>query len=144
LEFFGSLFRWVKPVIWSGAKAFGRETLRTGGKIVSDIAENKSPELSTGDTITRHVTDSTRTLISKLGGRGRKRARGPIQIQAKNYVKCQNSKEGYFLLNYISRSPPMSTGTLSVSSEFDIFAHKPIQTSVLETIETVYKTIFPV
>jgi len=33
---------------------------------------------------------------------------------------------------------------LTVSSEFDIFAHKPIQTSVLETIETVYKRIAPV
>jgi len=33
---------------------------------------------------------------------------------------------------------------LSVSSEFDIFARKPIQTSVLETIETVYKPNAPV
>jgi len=33
---------------------------------------------------------------------------------------------------------------LTGSSEFDIFAHKPIQTSVLETIETVYNTIAPV
>ena len=30
---------------------------------------------------------------------------------------------------------------LTVSSEFDIFTHKPLQTSVLETIETVYKSI---
>ena len=29
----------------------------------------------------------------------------------------------------------------SISSEFDIFAHKPIQTSVLGTIETAYKPI---
>jgi hypothetical protein len=33
---------------------------------------------------------------------------------------------------------------LTVSSEFDIFAYKPIQTLVLETIETVYKPIAPV
>jgi len=32
----------------------------------------------------------------------------------------------------------------SVSSEFDIFAHSPIQTSVLGTVETVYKPIAPV
>jgi len=32
----------------------------------------------------------------------------------------------------------------SVSSEFDIFAHRPIQTSVLGTIETAYKPIAPV
>jgi len=32
----------------------------------------------------------------------------------------------------------------SISSEFEIFAHKPVQTSVLGTIETVYKPIAPV
>ena len=33
---------------------------------------------------------------------------------------------------------------LTVSSEFNIFANKLIKTSVLETIETVYKPIAPV
>ena len=33
---------------------------------------------------------------------------------------------------------------LSVTSDFDIFAHKPIQSSILETVETVYKPIAPV
>ena len=32
---------------------------------------------------------------------------------------------------------------LIVSSDFDIFAHKSIQTSILETFETVYKPITP-
>ena len=36
-----------------------------------------------------------------------------------------------------------ATDSLTVSSDFDIFAHKPIQTSGLETIETVTKTIAP-
>ena len=40
-DFFGSLFRWVRPIVWSGVKALGRETLRTGGDILSDIGENK-------------------------------------------------------------------------------------------------------
>jgi len=35
----------------------------------------------------------------------------------------------------------MSANTVSVSSEFDIFASKPIQTSVLETAEVKYKPI---
>jgi len=38
----------------------------------------------------------------------------------------------------------MSEATVSISSEFDVFARKPIQTSVVETIETVYKPIAPV
>ena len=37
-NFFGSLFRWVRPILLSGAKAVGHETLRTGGKILTDIA----------------------------------------------------------------------------------------------------------
>jgi hypothetical protein len=40
----------------------------------------------------------------------------------------------------------MSTATeiASVSSEFDIFAHRPNQSSVLGTIETAYKPFAPV
>ena len=45
-NFLDRLFRWVKPVLWKGAKAFGRETVCTGGKSSSDIAESRSPEVS--------------------------------------------------------------------------------------------------
>jgi hypothetical protein len=38
----------------------------------------------------------------------------------------------------------MSKETVTNSSEVDIFAHKPIQKSVLQTIKTVYKPIAPV
>jgi len=76
-NYYGSLFPWVKPIFWNGAKALGRETLLTGGKILSDITEKRSPEASAGDIVTRHVTESIQNLISKLRERGRKRARGP-------------------------------------------------------------------
>ena len=96
-NFFGSLFRWVKPVLWKGAKAFGRETLRTGGKILSDIAENKSPEVSAGDIISRHVTESTQNLISKLCGRGRKRAKkNPFKNKRKRNKKAKVTKRDIF------------------------------------------------
>jgi len=49
--FFVSLFRWVRPILWRGAKAVGRESLRTGGKILTDNAENSSPELSPKDIV---------------------------------------------------------------------------------------------
>jgi hypothetical protein len=38
----------------------------------------------------------------------------------------------------------MSANVLSVSSEFDIFSSKPVQTSVLETTEVEYKPIAPI
>jgi len=37
-----------------------------------------------------------------------------------------------------------ATEVASISSEFDTFAHKPEQTSVLGTMETAYKPIAPV
>ena len=37
---FGTVFRWVRPILWSGDKAVVRETLRTCGKILTDIVEN--------------------------------------------------------------------------------------------------------
>jgi len=62
--------------MWREAKAVGRETLRTGGKILTDIAENRSPELSPKDIVFKHVTESLQNLIGNLRGGGRKRARG--------------------------------------------------------------------
>ena len=44
-SFLSGLFRFDRPILWSGAKVVGRETLRTGGKVFQDIAENKSPTL---------------------------------------------------------------------------------------------------
>jgi len=56
---------------------------------------------------------------------------------------CPGNKKGYFLIVLVSHI--ISAAEIaSVSSEFDIFAHKPVQTSVLGTIETAYKPIVPV
>jgi hypothetical protein len=75
-NFFGSLFCWVRPLLWSGTKAVGRETLRTGGKILTNIAERKPTDATTaGDIVSKHVNESAQNLISKLRGCGRKRAR---------------------------------------------------------------------
>jgi len=52
---------------------------RTGGKIITDIAKNNSPDVDAEDIISKHVgdavTDFTHRLISKLRGRGLKRVR---------------------------------------------------------------------
>ena len=67
-SFFAGLWRMVKPILWSGAKTVGRETLRTGGKILSDMADN-SDGTPAGDIVAKHA----RELIGKLKGGGRKR-----------------------------------------------------------------------
>jgi len=53
-----------------------RETLRIGGKILTNIAERRPTDATTaGDIVSKHVTEFAQNLINKLLGRGRKRAR---------------------------------------------------------------------
>jgi len=66
-----------------GAKAECRETLRTGGKILIDIAEYESPELSPKDIVSKHVTESVQNVIGSLRGGGRKRARSSVTKKTK-------------------------------------------------------------
>ena len=47
---------------------------------------------------------------------------------------------GHFLLTFI-RNLSMAAEALLVSSEFDNFAQKPVQTSVQENVETIYRPI---
>ena len=49
-SFLNGLFRLVRPVVWSGVKAVGRETLRISGRILSDLANN-----TTRDVKPRHI-----------------------------------------------------------------------------------------
>jgi hypothetical protein len=70
-SFFGGLFRTLRPYIFSASKALGREALRTGGRILTDIAEN--PQKGVKEIISKHVQDTFQTLGSKMTGRGRKR-----------------------------------------------------------------------
>jgi len=83
-NFFGSLFRWFRNILWHGAKAVCREPLRAGGKILTDIAENNSPELSPKDIVPKHVTESVQNLIGSLRGCGRKLARSVSRKKAKH------------------------------------------------------------
>jgi len=54
----------------------GRETLRTGGKILTDFAARKSTDaVSAADIVSKHVTEFAQNLINELLGRGRKSAR---------------------------------------------------------------------
>ena len=73
-----ALYRFVRPLLWTVG--------RTGGKIITDIAKNKSPDVNVED-ISKHVgdvvTESTRRLVSKLRGRGQKRVRQAMRVRKK-------------------------------------------------------------
>jgi hypothetical protein len=52
-------------VIWNIVMNLEEESMRTGGRILADIAE-KAPGTSTLDIISRHVPESTQNLVKKL------------------------------------------------------------------------------
>jgi len=74
-SFLAGQWRMVRPILWSGAKTVGRETLRTGGDILTDIARSTGDE-NPRDTISRRLNETAQNLIGKLRGRGRKRKAG--------------------------------------------------------------------
>ena len=51
----------------------GRKTLRTVGRIMTDIAERE--DVSAGDIVSKHVSKSAQILINNLRCRGSKRTR---------------------------------------------------------------------
>jgi hypothetical protein len=67
----GSLWRFVRPLLWTGAKSLGKETLETGSQLLSDLAD-KPANVSARDIITA----SAQNLVKRprgAGKRGRKR-----------------------------------------------------------------------
>jgi len=48
VSFFRGVFRFIKTLLYSGAKAVGKEALKTGSNIVTDIF-NKEPEQPVGN-----------------------------------------------------------------------------------------------
>ena len=62
-------WRWIKPILWSGAKTLGRESVRTGGRILADLAQNTNSDVTPRDIVAKHLSESVGKL---LNGRGRK------------------------------------------------------------------------
>ena len=94
-SFLSGLWRVVRPILWSGDKALGRETLRTGDDILTDIARS-SPDQNPRDIVSKHVTESTQNLIAKLRGRGRKRKRSGKTVKPRASKKPRLTKRDIF------------------------------------------------
>ena len=88
-SYLGGLWQMVTPIIWRGAKTVGRETLRTGRKILSDIAENDSSDVKPRYFVSKHA----RNLIGKIRGRCRKRQAKKTTVK-KLAVKKPNLTKG--------------------------------------------------
>ena len=70
--FFRGLFHFVKPVLYSGGKVVGKEALKTGSNIITDIL-NKEPEQPVGNIFKNRFEEAKYNLqekIKKMTGSG--------------------------------------------------------------------------
>jgi len=74
------------------AKFLGREALRTGGKILLEIADH--PQTSYQDIISKNVQETFQNLSSKMTGRGRKRKRRGSRIRRKSKRPKRTTSRG--------------------------------------------------
>jgi len=88
-SFLRGLWRTVRPVLWSSAKYLGRKALRTGGKIMTEIADNPS---QTGHILSQHATETTQNIIKKLRGGDHKRKRAASRKPPRNHHKAKRAK----------------------------------------------------
>jgi hypothetical protein len=63
-SFFKGLFRFVKPLFYSGAKA-GKEALKTGSNILTDLL-NKEPDQQIGQILKSRFDEEKDTLEHKI------------------------------------------------------------------------------
>jgi hypothetical protein len=64
-SFFRGLFRFVKPLLYSGAKAVGREALSTGSNILTDILNN-DPDQTVGTIFKKRFGEAKGNLQQKI------------------------------------------------------------------------------
>jgi hypothetical protein len=150
-SFFSGLFRAVRPILGSGA-VLGTEALRTGGRILTGIADNPT-HANVRQIISKNVTESLQNLSSKLRGQGRKRkmrvtssrkpkrAKRAAPPRIKRRRRSTKTTKRHIFLKRISNSLTMSEAPSFVGTEFDIFAPTPVQSGVEQTIDTIYKPV---
>ena len=63
------LFRFVKPLLYSGAKAVGKEALKTGSNIITDMV-NKEPKQPVSDILKNRFIEANENLEKKLKNDG--------------------------------------------------------------------------
>ena len=56
-------WRWIKPIVWSGAKTLVRESVRTGGKILADLAQNANSDVTPRDIVAKHLSESLGNVL---------------------------------------------------------------------------------
>jgi hypothetical protein len=94
----------VRPDLWRGVKAVGREA-------ATDIGDNTLPDVKPREIVGNRVGDSVQNLIQKLRGRGHKRAAAKSwKKQTKNgkppSKNAELTKRDIFSSNQSVHAPP--------------------------------------
>ena len=86
-SFFRRLFRFVKPLLYSGPKAVGKKALKTGSNIITDVV-NKEPEQPVRDIFKNPFIEAKDNLEQKIkkwrAGLGLKRKRKKKNAQSQS------------------------------------------------------------
>lgn len=98
-SFLGGLFRSVLPLLKSGAKAVGREALRTGAHVLGDIVEHRPVRESfknrineAGLNLKRKVDDKVRVMAGS-GIKGAKRRHNHHSVTSSRPRRISNKKK---------------------------------------------------
>jgi hypothetical protein len=84
----------MKPILWTGGQSLGHETIRTGGKILSDLADNTSTKVKSADIVSKRICESAQNLIGRvLKGRGRKRKRNSTPLRKTKPKQTHTAKK---------------------------------------------------
>jgi hypothetical protein len=126
-------------MLWSGFKAVGRESLRTGGKILTDITDT---DHRPRDIIAKHIGESAQNFIQKFCGRVRKLP--ALRKTPSKKLKISSLRKGHLRVNHITYCQTMAAIALCVSSAFDIFADRRVKKSTFDIPEIAYKPIISV
>jgi hypothetical protein len=94
-SFFRGLFRFVKPLLHSGAKAVGKEALKTGSKFITDML-NKEPEQPVNSIFKNlfiEAKDNRKQKMKKMTQSGLSLKRKQKSKIAQSKSKCRKVKD---------------------------------------------------
>ena len=94
-QFFGGLFRTIAPLFMRGAKAVGKQALRTGVGLVGDIARGNNPKQALKRRLNESVDElgqRTTTALHDMIGSGRRPIKRRKQPQLVSSRKQKNIK----------------------------------------------------
>jgi len=138
----GSLFRGffhlLKPMLYSGAKAVGKEALKIGSYIITDI-RNKEPEQPVGNIFKNSFSEAKGYLEEKI----KNMAGSGLGLKTKRKFKKAQSESERRNVKDIFTEKKITRKMECLISGLDIFLKRSIQTSVVNSYTVIYKPIAP-